>query len=126
MSPTLIAQRLDHNSAQAVSADIAAALKRAAKAEGLAAEHLLHQEIGCLDRMMAALWTSSGRRPANMATDALRGVNFGLASTTPEDHRELSDVLTRLRLAGGNSDAPVESATFAIHILSTCRNRRYT
>ncbi|MEU7855246.1 hypothetical protein [Nonomuraea sp. NPDC049141] len=56
VSPTLIAQRLDYNSPQAASADITAALKRAAKAEGMAAEHLLHLLLSRLDRMLAALW----------------------------------------------------------------------
>ncbi|MBB5781714.1 hypothetical protein [Nonomuraea jabiensis] len=41
VSPTLIAERLGYNSPQAASGDVTAALKRAAKVEGLAAEHLL-------------------------------------------------------------------------------------
>ncbi|TYB71231.1 hypothetical protein FXF51_01990 [Nonomuraea sp. PA05] len=56
VSPTLIAERLGYNSPQAASGDITAALKRAAKVEGLAAEHLLHLELSRLDRMLAALW----------------------------------------------------------------------
>ncbi|WP_188197233.1 hypothetical protein [Nonomuraea sp. SYSU D8015] len=75
VSPTLIAERLGYNSPQAASADITAALKRAAKAEGMAAEHLLHLEIGRLDRMMAALWPKVLKGEVQAAETCLKIVN---------------------------------------------------
>ncbi|TMR90606.1 hypothetical protein [Nonomuraea basaltis] len=75
VSPTLIAERLDYNSPQAVNADITAALKRAAKAESMAAEHLLHLEIGRLDRMMAALWPRVLKGEVQAAEACLKIVN---------------------------------------------------
>ncbi|MEV4079739.1 hypothetical protein AB0J43_05540 [Nonomuraea fuscirosea] len=75
VSPTLIAERLGYNSPQAASGDITAALKRAAKAEGLAAEHLLHLEIGRLDRMMAALWPRVLKGEVNAAEACLKIIN---------------------------------------------------
>ncbi|SEU46566.1 hypothetical protein [Nonomuraea wenchangensis] len=72
VSPTLIAERLGYNSPQAAAGDITAALKRAAKAEGLAAEHLLHLEIDRLDRMMAALWPKVLKGEVNAADTCLK------------------------------------------------------
>jgi DNA-binding MarR family transcriptional regulator len=52
--------------------------------------------------------TEEGRALVGEATDALRDSEFGLAGSTPDDQRELSDVLAKLRLAAGDTDAPLK------------------
>ncbi|MEU7859067.1 hypothetical protein [Nonomuraea sp. NPDC049141] len=75
VSPTVIAERLDYASPQAVSKDITDALKRAAKAEAMAAEQLLHLEIGRLDRVMAALWPKVLKGEVQPAETVLKIIN---------------------------------------------------
>lgn len=55
--------------------------------------------------------TEPGRTLVQEATDALRGTEFGITGSTPDDQRELADVLSRLRLAAGDSDSPLKPAT---------------
>ena len=54
--------------------------------------------------------TPAGRRLLGQATDGLRRIDFGVPAGRVSDYRELTDVLTRLRLAAGDADAPLKPA----------------
>ncbi|GAB2918582.1 hypothetical protein ACFMQL_20475 [Nonomuraea fastidiosa] len=75
VSHAVIAQRLGYSSPAVVGKDITAALKKAAKAEAMAAEELLHLEINRLDRMMASIWPKVLKGEVNAVEAALKIVN---------------------------------------------------
>jgi DNA-binding MarR family transcriptional regulator len=52
--------------------------------------------------------TSAGRKLAGEATDALRGIEFGMVRSSVEEQRELTDILSTLRLAAGDTDTQVK------------------
>jgi DNA-binding MarR family transcriptional regulator len=53
--------------------------------------------------------TPGGRALATLVTDDLRQTNFGLPGSSLEDQRTVVSVLSRLRLAAGDTDAPFKA-----------------
>lgn len=54
--------------------------------------------------------TKEGRALVSVVTESLKTVDFGFGGSTPDDQRELVDVLGRLRSAAGDSDVPLRTA----------------
>jgi DNA-binding MarR family transcriptional regulator len=57
--------------------------------------------------------TSAGRKLVGEVTDALRGIEFGLVDSSIQEQRELTEILSTLRLAAGDNDTPLKAAKTA-------------
>jgi DNA-binding MarR family transcriptional regulator len=57
--------------------------------------------------------TTAGRKLVGEVTDALRGIEFGLVGSSVGEQRELTEILSTLRLAAGDSDTPLKAARTA-------------
>lgn len=55
--------------------------------------------------------TKAGRKLVGEATDVLRDIDFGLVESSLADQQQVSEVSARLRLAAGDSDAPLRATS---------------